>query len=61
MSVLLFLKVLTRWETLLVSAVLMILIPLVTYLAALRPRVRRLQFIAPAEKALEEAPAEALE
>ncbi len=61
MSALLFLEVLTRWQTLLVSAVLLVLVPLVSYLASLRPRLRPPRFRAPAERALEEAPAEALE
>jgi len=61
MSVLLFIKVLTRWETLLVSAVLLILIPLVSYLASLQPRLRPPRFVAPAERALEQAPAKVLE
>lgn len=61
MDALLLLEVLTRWQTLLVCAVLMILIPLVNHLAQLRPRLRPPRFVPPAERALKEAPAEPLE
>ena len=56
MNLLVVLRILTSWETLSVAGVCMVLIPLVSYLASLRPRRRRLQFTAPAEQALMEAP-----
>lgn len=61
MSVALLFRVMIRWETLLVAGIVMILIPLVSYLASLRPRLPRRRFLSPAEKALHEAPAQALE
>jgi hypothetical protein len=58
MNPLLFVKILTRWEILVVSGACMILIPLVSHLAALRPRRRRIEFVPPAEKVLTESPGE---
>jgi len=50
------LSILTSWEILFVAGFCMILIPLVSYLASLRPRSRRVPFMAPAERALTESP-----
>jgi hypothetical protein len=50
------LSILTSWEILSVAGVCMVLIPLVSYLSALRPRYRRMQFTPPAEQALTETP-----
>jgi hypothetical protein len=58
MNPLFLLKVLTRWEILAVSGACMILIPMVSYLSSLRPRLRRIEFRPPAEKVLSETPNE---
>jgi len=52
MSLLFLLKLITRWELLLVSGAMMILIPLVCYIASVRPRGRRRRFLPPADRAL---------
>lgn len=56
MNPLVVLRILTSWEILFVAGVCMVLIPLVSYLASLRPRSRRIQFMPPAEQALMETP-----
>ena len=56
MNSLVVLRILTSWEILFVAGLCMILIPLVSYLASLRPRPRRMQFLPPAEQALLETP-----
>jgi hypothetical protein len=58
MNPLLLLRVLSRWEILVVSGLCMILIPLVSYLASMRSWRRRGEFTPPAERALMESPEE---
>jgi hypothetical protein len=50
------LEILTSWKVLLAGGLCMVLIPLVSYLASLRPRPRRMQFMPPAERVLLETP-----
>jgi hypothetical protein len=50
------LELITRWEMLVVFGVLLVLIPLVSYLAAERPRSSRRRFLPPADRALLEPP-----
>jgi hypothetical protein len=49
-------KLITRWEMWAVCGVLLVLIPLVSYLAAERPRSSRRRFLPPADRALAEPP-----
>ena len=56
MNPLVVLSILTSWEILLVAGLCMVLIPLVSYLASLRPRPRRIPFSPPAERVLMETP-----
>jgi hypothetical protein len=50
------LRILASWEVLLAAGLCMLLIPLVSYLASLRPRSRRIRYLPPAEQALLENP-----
>jgi hypothetical protein len=56
MSLELIVKLITRWELLLVCGVVMVLIPLVSYVASVRPRAPRGRFISPADRAMFEPP-----
>jgi hypothetical protein len=56
MTLELLVKLITRWELLLVCGVVMVLIPLVSYVASTRPRAPRGRFIPPADRALLEPP-----
>lgn len=56
MNPLVLLSILTSWEILFVAGMCMVLIPLVSYLASLRPRPPRMRFMPPAERALMETP-----
>jgi hypothetical protein len=49
-------KLVTRWEMWVVCGVLLVLIPLVSYLAAERPRSSGPRFLPPADRALLEPP-----
>ncbi|MBN1834800.1 MAG: hypothetical protein JW820_03055 [Spirochaetales bacterium] len=50
------LELVTRWELLLIAGILMILIPLVSYIASVRRGPRRRRFLSPADRALVEPP-----
>ncbi len=52
----LFLELFTQWPMLVVSGVVMVLIPLISYVSSLRPRRRRRRFTPPAETALKKGP-----
>lgn len=56
MSLLFLLELITRWELLLIAGIMMILIPLVAYIASVRPRAPRRRFVPPADRALMEPP-----
>ncbi len=49
------LKIITRWQVLLVGGLLILFLPLVSYIASIQPRGRRARFIPPAERALRKA------
>ena len=50
------LQLITRWEMLAVFGALLVLIPLVSYLASERPRSSRRRFLPPADRGLFEPP-----
>jgi hypothetical protein len=52
MSIDILLKIITRWQVLLVSGLLILFLPLVSYIASIKTRSRRRGFIPPAERAL---------
>jgi hypothetical protein len=49
------LLVVTRWQVLLVGGLLILFLPLVSYIASIQPRGRRAGFVPPAERALRKA------
>ncbi len=54
MSIVMLLKVITRWQLLLVSGLLILFLPFVSYIASVRTWRHRERFIPPAERALRE-------
>lgn len=55
MSLLFFIKLFSQWQMLFISGLLILFIPLVSYIASLKPRRRKAEFLPPAEKALRES------
>ena len=49
------LKIITRWQVLLVGGLLILFLPLVSYIASIQPKGRRTRFVPPAERALRKA------
>jgi hypothetical protein len=48
-------QLITRWELLLISGIMMILVPLISIIASVRPRPRQRSFVPPADRALMES------
>jgi hypothetical protein len=49
------LKIITRWQVLLVGGLMILFLPLVSYIASIPPKRRRARFVPPAERALRQA------
>ena len=49
------LLVVTRWQVLLVGGLMILFLPLVSYIASIQPRGRRAGFVPPADRALRKA------
>jgi hypothetical protein len=52
MSLDILLKIITRWQVLLTSGLLILFLPLVSYIASIKTSSHRARFIPPAERAL---------
>jgi hypothetical protein len=52
MSIEILLKIISRWQLLVVSGLLVLFLPFVTYIASVKTQHRRVRFIPPAERAL---------
>jgi hypothetical protein len=55
MSIAILLKIITRWQLLLVSGLLILFLPLVSYIASVGTWRHRARFIPPAERALRQS------